>query len=48
MAYIAKMKGQLVFGYKLRNDGEIFINPRDKAKRVDWQDGDMLLLLALD
>ena len=47
VSYIAKLKGQLAFGYKLRN-GEMFINPRDKNKVVKWKDGDVLLLLALN
>lgn len=44
-AYIAKLKGQLAFGYKLRN-GEMYINPRDKSKMINWDDGDVILMLA--
>lgn len=47
VSYIAKLKGQLAFGYKLHT-GEMFINPRDKNKVMKWQDGDVLLLLALN
>lgn len=47
IAYIAKQKHQLVFGYKLR-DGELFINPRDKTKPIEWDEGDVLIMLAFD
>ena len=47
VSYIAKAKGQLAFGYKLAN-GELYINPRDKNKPIEWADGDVLLIIALD
>jgi hypothetical protein len=45
VACAAKQKGQLVFGYKLRS-GEMFINPRDKARVIEWAEGDVLLIMA--
>jgi hypothetical protein len=47
VAYIAKQKGQLAFGYKLQS-GEQFINPRDKHCIIEWAEGDVLLIMAED
>ena len=47
ISHIAKKKGQLVFGYKLRS-GDLFINPRDKTQVIEWAEGDTLLILAMD